>query len=221
MSALTIERYRSKVERKIAYLDNIGKKFNDHDLLELILNLKNDYENIQHDQNDEINELAYKSQNKKLKIMKKKYENIYFNKMSNTKAFMMKAELKNYQIVTLMDKFITKFETKANFPDFTDVNARVYEYPQDILAMEFKKVLVKNNPSSEISLEKISNFILQIVNSYNPVSYHNFSHAFSVAQMFYCMAKKTPSISKLLSNDLVFTGLISCISHDLCHRKNN
>ena len=219
MPTSNIERLKKKINRKFNYLESIAIKFNDLELKHLILNLEEEYKQIDNNSNEEMDELSFETQNKKLKIMKKKFENLYFKNMSNTKAFFIKSELKNYPLIILLDKMIQKKETKANFPDFTDVNAKVYEYPQDILELEFQKILVKNNPSSEIKLEKINNFVSQIINNYNSVSYHNFSHAFSVAQMFYCLSKKSNSISKLLSSETIFIGLIACISHDLGHRK--
>ena len=221
ISSEIIERYKKKVHRKLEYFRRFSKFFKLEELEHSLKTLEEDLGRLQEEDSLEMKEFFYESQNKKLKVMKRKLENEYLNCYSNIRAFHVKAYLKGIPLVLILDKHLLKQETKANFPEFMDINARIYEFPQDILALEVQRVLAQNKLSSDISIESISNFVGTVLKNYHAVAYHNFSHAFSVMQVFYFMVKRSPQISNFLNEETFFGGLVSCICHDLSHRKSN
>ena len=105
------------------------------------------------------------SLNKRLKIFKKEVENEKFNRFSNTHAFHLKASLKAIPLVLIYDKLFTTLESKGNFPNIMDINTKIFLFPQDILALECQRLLVKSKPSNNIKLSSLQNFISQVLKS--------------------------------------------------------
>lgn len=64
-------------------------------------------------------------------------------------------------------------------------------------------------------------FLVAVKNNYRQVVYHNWRHAFNVAQCMYCMLKKTNHFNGKVSELHGFALLIALLSHDLDHRGTN
>ena len=221
MSTQTIERYSKKTNRKYAYLKNMINYFemNKHKIT--FNQFEMELSRVQNETHLRTKESLLISLNKRLKIFKKDLENEQFNNYSNTRAFHLKASLKSVPLVLIYDKLFKTLECKGNFPNIMNIDTKVFLYPQDILALECQRLLVKTKPSNNISLLSIENFLGKVLKSYNHVAYHNFSHAFSVMQLFNFMIKKSPKIQNLVSQEVLYAGIVACLSHDLSHRKFN
>ena len=221
MSQNMIDKYSTKVKRKQVYIKKLISYFNLKEHEKVLNQFDNRIQNDLNETDISLKELNLISLNNQLKIFKRELENTSFRRFSNTRAFHLKASLKGTPLVLIYDQLFTTLEKKGNFPDILDLNVKVFLFPQDILALETQRLLVKTKPSNNIKLSNLETFVNQILNSYNHVAYHNFSHAFSVMQLFHFMVRKSRKISELLCPELIYTGLIGCISHDLAHRKHN
>lgn len=218
-----IERYNRKIKRKIDYLQRLAK-FSKNETLSQTLQTYSQtmaspatgpYENA------DLEVLSLEAQNKKLKLLKKKAENEYLLAMSNTRAFHIKSWLKEIPLVKCYEEEFQTLENKLSVPNVLDIHSRVFEIPQHMLALESQRILAKTKTSPHVSLHNIQNFVNQALRCYHPVAYHNFSHAFSVLQLFYHISQISPRIKKLLSPEQLYIGLVASISHDLGHRKSN
>lgn len=221
MSTETIQRYSQKIRRKQQYLQKLIDHFQMANIQKHLNKLEDEFAGTLDETHLDTRELSVISLNDRLKKLKKEIENLKLNRFSNTRAFHLKASLKGIPLVAMYDQLFGSLETKGNFPDILDIDAKAFLYPQDMLALEVQRLLVKTKFSNTIQLACLENFMTKILQNYNHVAYHNFSHGFSVMQMFYFMVSKSPRIASLLSPEMVYTGLIGCISHDLCHRKCN
>ncbi|XP_048589168.1 dual 3',5'-cyclic-AMP and -GMP phosphodiesterase 11 isoform X2 [Nematostella vectensis] len=72
----------------------------------------------------------------------------------------------------------------------------------------------------QIDYLTLCRFVLTIKKNYRPVMYHNWRHAFNVAQTMYAMLKK-PSIGKYFTVIEQYALIVACLSHDLDHRGTN
>jgi hypothetical protein len=76
---------------------------------------------------------------------------------------------------------------------------------------------------TEISIELdeicLTKFIGLVCENYNKNHFHNFQHAVNVLQMTYILLKETNIINKLQPH-IVFSALISALSHDVDHPGN-
>ncbi|XP_033101173.1 cAMP and cAMP-inhibited cGMP 3',5'-cyclic phosphodiesterase 10A-like isoform X2 [Anneissia japonica] len=64
-------------------------------------------------------------------------------------------------------------------------------------------------------LSTLARFILTVRNSYRPVPYHNFEHAFTVTHCMYCLLQATQGLFSDIEMQSLF---FACICHDLDHR---
>jgi len=216
-----IERYSKKNERKIKYIQKFISYFKLSQNQKTLDQFEFKLQNILQETNSSLKQSNLISLNNQLKIFKRELENVSFKGYSNTRAFHLKASLKAIPLVLIYDKLFTTLEKKGNFPNIMNINVKIFLFPQDILALETQRLLVKSKPSNNIKLSNLENFVGKILNSYNHVAYHNFSHAFSVMQLFNFMVRKSNKIVELLTPEMIYVGLIGCISHDLSHRKIN
>ena len=216
-----IEKYKEKVKRKLVYIQKLISYFNLTKHQKILNQFDNRINYTLNETDPSLTKLNLISLNNQLKIFKRDLENNFFKRFSNTRAFHLKASLKAIPLVLIYDKLFNTLEKKGNFSDILDLNVKIFLFPQDILALETQRLLVKTKPSNNIKLSHLENFVNQILNTYNHVAYHNFSHGFSVMQLFNYMVRTSTRISELLSPEMVYTGLIGCISHDLAHRKHN
>lgn len=68
-----------------------------------------------------------------------------------------------------------------------------------------------------LNVEKLTNFIQEIQDTYNLVPYHNFTHAFNIAHQLYILLRRTKLKEKYLDNVDALALLLSAIGHDLDH----
>ena len=97
----------------------------------------------------------------------------------------------------------------------------MYEFKLYSLVDTAYKILNQAKISLKISENVLMSFLKELLIVYNHVSYHNFSHGFSVFQVFHYFFKQSQTLNRIFSPDEQFIGLIACLSHDLRHRKIN
>ncbi|CAH1783001.1 unnamed protein product [Owenia fusiformis] len=71
-----------------------------------------------------------------------------------------------------------------------------------------------------VPYEVLCRWILSVKKNYRPVTYHNWRHAFNVAQTMFTMLY-TGKIKKVFTELEVFGLLVACLCHDLDHRGTN
>lgn len=121
-------RYKMKAERKLSYLSKFGIFFRNQELLSTLKRLDQEVKNCEFEPNHELKSFGMRSANTKLKIVKKQYENGYFNQLSNVRAFHLKAALKNIPLIRLYDKLFVILEYRAKIKDPFDINIKVENF---------------------------------------------------------------------------------------------
>ncbi|XP_073235932.1 dual 3',5'-cyclic-AMP and -GMP phosphodiesterase 11A-like isoform X2 [Porites lutea] len=71
-----------------------------------------------------------------------------------------------------------------------------------------------------IDYEVLCRWLLTVRKNYRNVIYHNWRHAFNVAQSMFCMLK-TGGMNKYMSNLECLGLIVGCLCHDLDHRGTN
>jgi len=72
----------------------------------------------------------------------------------------------------------------------------------------------------KVPYKTMCNFILTVKKNYRPVTYHNWRHAFNVAQSMFTLLKAGQMLSWFTDLEL-FVLLTGCLCHDLDHRGTN
>lgn len=76
------------------------------------------------------------------------------------------------------------------------------------------------HPELNIKESTLKALIPEIACGYNVLSYHHFTHAFSVFQMFFSFLQKT-NLKDYIGNMEIFAGLLASLIHDMNHRGVN
>ncbi|XP_041363475.1 dual 3',5'-cyclic-AMP and -GMP phosphodiesterase 11-like [Gigantopelta aegis] len=71
-----------------------------------------------------------------------------------------------------------------------------------------------------INYETLCRWLLSVKKNYRNVTYHNWRHAFNVAQTMFCMIK-VGHMGNVLTNTEILALIVGCLSHDLDHRGTN
>lgn len=71
-----------------------------------------------------------------------------------------------------------------------------------------------------ISYETLCRWVLSVKKNYRDVTYHNWRHAFNVAQTMFCMLK-SGQMDNILTETEKLALIIACLCHDLDHRGTN
>ncbi|XP_064631077.1 cGMP-specific 3',5'-cyclic phosphodiesterase-like isoform X2 [Lineus longissimus] len=71
-----------------------------------------------------------------------------------------------------------------------------------------------------VPYDVLCRWTLSVKKNYRPVTYHNWRHAFNVAQTMFTMIF-TGGMSKYLDDQEIFGLLVACLCHDLDHRGTN
>ncbi|XP_057313858.1 dual 3',5'-cyclic-AMP and -GMP phosphodiesterase 11-like isoform X2 [Hydractinia symbiolongicarpus] len=72
-----------------------------------------------------------------------------------------------------------------------------------------------------IDYQVLCNWILTVKKNYRKVIYHNWRHAFNVAQMMFLMLKELPDFKVNFTDEEKLALLVGCLCHDLDHRGTN
>ncbi|XP_052771551.1 dual 3',5'-cyclic-AMP and -GMP phosphodiesterase 11-like isoform X2 [Mya arenaria] len=71
-----------------------------------------------------------------------------------------------------------------------------------------------------INYETLCRWLLSVKKNYRNVTYHNWRHAFNVAQTMFCCLKKG-QLGRYMNDMEVFALIVGCLCHDLDHRGTN
>ena len=117
-----------------------------------------------------------------LKTAKKKQDNFHKMKLTDVEAFKLKFSRKKKTTIDLCEKMVLSgFDSKANF-DLQNINAPIFCYSNNQLVAATIKMIMEIKPEG-VSELTIKDFCYTVAINYNIVPYHNFTHAFSVAQV--------------------------------------
>ena len=225
-----ISRLNQKIQRKLDYLGKLTKDSPDHDLLKQIPKIRRELVTCQQEKRADMKQFILQCKNYQLKFIKKTLENIIFNKLNNVEAFKAKSLLKEIPFIKLVPEVFgsrwkgtptNKFKQEFNKKwDVRDIDLPIFYIPLQDLSDSCKPLLLSIRTSFLVDQHKLSHLVDQCLIIYNHVAYHNFSHGFSVMQVFNKLASTT-RLKKLFTGDDLFLSLIACLSHDLGHRKFN
>lgn len=92
---------------------------------------------------------------------------------------------------------------------------------QDTLLGTLAMVMdLKLHEHFNVEYQVLCRWILTVKKNYRPVMYHNWRHAFNVAQTMFTILK-VDEFGKLFTPEEKFALLVACLSHDLDHRGTN
>ena len=159
--------------------------------------------------------------NRMLKEAKRKQDNLHKMKLTDIEAFKLKFQRKKKKIIDICDRMVLSgFEVKEDFP-MININVPIFCYSNNALVQHATRMLLECKPD-HVNREIIPDLAYTVAINYNIVPYHNYTHAFSVAQVFFYMWSTSDTIKKYIDRDDFFIGLIACLGHDLRHPgKNN
>jgi hypothetical protein len=103
-----ILRMESKISRKLVYLKRLAEYFNSDELLSIVSQIKSEIADLPHSSEAEMRLFTLKCKNNKLRFVKKKYENLFYNEFSNVAAFHLKSELKDVEPLGLYNELFQK-----------------------------------------------------------------------------------------------------------------
>ncbi|KAI6661608.1 Sperm phosphodiesterase 5 isoform X2 [Oopsacas minuta] len=72
-----------------------------------------------------------------------------------------------------------------------------------------------------INYRVLCKFVIAVKNNYRQVIYHNWRHAFNVAQSMYAILRKTNNLAGAVSDLHGMALIVACLCHDLDHRGTN
>ena len=91
----------------------------------------------------------------------------------------------------------------------------------DLCALASKIINYNFYCAENFNPELIEHLVLNIAENYNVLSYHNFSHAFSVFLMLYQCKNKSAELHNCYSSFEFFIAYISALCHDMNHKGTN
>ena len=99
---------QSKISRKVAYLHKLAEYFKSNELKSILSQIESEIAEIDQIAKQELKLFTLKCKNNKLRFIKKKYENLFYNEFSNVAAFHLKSRLKNVQPIGLYTELFKK-----------------------------------------------------------------------------------------------------------------
>lgn len=85
--------------------------------------------------------------------------------------------------------------------------------------MKLKTVeMFKRIAGEEIPESIIPRFVDEVYSGYKINPYHNFSHGFSVCQVFFYMWHMSPGLQKIANQADLYAGCVGSLCHDIGHR---
>lgn len=230
----------SKIQRKILYLRRLAEYFSSKELLHKVNQIQTEIAEMVDASNPEMRLFALKCKNNKLRFIKKKYENLFYNDYSNVTAFHIKRRLKPTATIGLYNELFDRVAERElqnsqsgtqpavsdwnedDGPlDLMDINLPVYEFKLHSLVDSSHKRLASMQTSLQVPDRVLRTFLEEVLIVYNHVPYHNFSHGFAVFQVFNFFFEQSQFLNQIFSPDEKFIGLVACLSHDLGHRKSH
>lgn len=101
--------------------------------------------------------------------------------------------------------------------DFDDITMTDHETCQLSVGMFLQNNLLKK---FQVPEKKMVKFILSVKKNYRPVIYHNWRHAFNVAQAMFSVFY-TGQMDTWFTDLEMFVMIVACLCHDLDHRGTN
>lgn len=143
----------------------------------------------------------------------------YCMKLNKTdfEAFKEKCQIKHFELIDIVQNMVVP---KASVEQF-----QIDNIDFNILGLTIKELQVKSAELlASMAPEKlcpkiIPIFVEEVCKGYRLNPYHNYTHGFSVAQLFRHIWTTSPSVQKFINKDEAFVGCIASLSHDIGHRK--
>ncbi|XP_023218573.1 probable 3',5'-cyclic phosphodiesterase pde-5 [Centruroides sculpturatus] len=107
---------------------------------------------------------------------------------------------------------------KISPPDIESIDFAFTNYAEQDIPKLFIHIARNILGDQLYPLDKLSNFILTVIESYRDVAYHNIFHAFNVTHCIYLMTKDAKDKFSVLE---IKAFLVACICHDSDHRGFN
>lgn len=78
-----------------------------------------------------------------------------------------------------------------------------------------------NFAKASLNTDNLTLLVAEIADNYHSVSYHNFTHGFSLAQMLYKCFKADPKLGAVYSDEDLTYYMIAGMAHDINHKGTN
>lgn len=162
---------------------------------------------------------------KSLKKFKRSTENGIKFYERDLDAFRKRHEATGQQLLPVFHDIkmnITERMNKLDINKLKDPNFQHHLYTNKELCDFAFQVLDYIGYYKELKIEAktLQCLIKEICLSYNIGAYHNFTHAFSMFQMIFCLAQ-SPQVAEYLQPFELFAGLLAALAHDMNHKGLN
>ena len=216
----------NRLQRKIDYIrlqlndDPSIKKYSEQYKL-VCEDVESCYKRFKGKTDENVMGIIQDEKNRMLKEAKRKLDNQHKMKQTDIEAFKLKFQRKKKKIIDICDRMVlSSFEVKEEFP-MININVPIFCYSNNALVQHATRMLLEYKPD-HVKREIIPDLAYTVAINYNIVPYHHYTHAFSVAQVFYYMYCTSDTIKKYIDRDDFFIGQIACLGHDQRHPgKNN
>lgn len=141
--------------------------------------------------------------------------------LTDAEAFHLLAAKTKLNVIDILQSKKVAAADPKEFNNILDINFNILGLTVKDLKMKALEHFTRIAPPS-LDRKVIQVFIDEVAGGYQINPYHNFTHGFGVAQVFYYMWSISPNLQKILDSDAMYIGCIAGLGHDVGHRgKNN
>lgn len=156
-----------------------------------------------------------------LSELRDRVQNAVKQELTDTEAFNLLATHTKVDVIDIVSRNKVARADPKDFNNFLDINFNLLGLQVSDLKAKAIDHFTRIAPPT-LDKHTIHTFVEEVAAGYQINPYHNFTHGFGVAQVFYYMWSISPGLQKLLDSDAMFVGCIAGLGHDIGHRgKNN
>ncbi|CAD8062710.1 unnamed protein product [Paramecium primaurelia] len=160
---------------------------------------------------------------KALKRFRRRLENELKLNQTDYHAFIKKWKTMNITFVPLVYDVKLDFSKKIQtlkYEDLINVNFNHHHYTSKEMLKASMMIFHHLEVEQYANYNNLENLLTQINLNYNIVSYHNFTHAFALFQLLFCVYEKS-DLKYFVTKQDIFAALLASLSHDLNHKGVN
>lgn len=148
--------------------------------------------------------------------LKIEVEHTYKQDKTPADAFLGKCKFTSTPVIDILQKLEIKTADPKDL-DILNIDFNILGISPNNLKPKAFELFDRIAPE-KVSRETIKVFIDEVARGYRINPYHNFTHGFSVCQVFYFMWSVSPRLQKFLDVDEMYIGCVASFSHDIGHR---
>lgn len=131
-------------------------------------------------------------------------------------AFLAKCAYTENPLIDILQRLEIRTESIHDL-DLLNINFNILGLTPNELKVKSFDLFDRISPE-KVSRDNIKVFIDEVEKGYRINPYHNFTHGFSVCQVFYYMWSVSPRLQKFMDVDEMYIGCVASFAHDLAHR---